>query len=76
VILAGSYTATSARGPTFPGQDPDEMNNLAVDRNANGHLLLATNEKLTQLISDKVGADDGDFLPENKAGWAVTHFDT
>ena len=52
------------------------MNNLAVDRNANGDLLLATNEKLTQRISDRVGADDGDFLPENKAGWAVTHFDT
>ena len=23
----------------------------------------------------EVGDDNGDFLPENKAGWAVTHFD-
>ncbi len=23
----------------------------------------------------EVGSDEGDFLPENRAGWAVTHFD-
>jgi arylsulfatase len=55
--------------------DPDEMQNLAADRQTNGDLLLAMNQKLTDAINTEVGADDGDFLPKNKAGWAVTHFD-
>ena len=55
--------------------DPDEMRNLAVDRKTNGELLLAMNQKLTNVIADEVGSDEGEFLPENKAGWAVTHFD-
>lgn len=55
--------------------DPNEMRNLAVDRRANGELLLAMNQKLNDVIAAEVGSDDGDFLPENKAGWAVTHFD-
>ena len=55
--------------------DPDEMHNLAVDRKANGEVLLAMNQKLTNIIEDEVGNDDGDFLPKNKAGWAITHFD-
>jgi arylsulfatase len=55
--------------------DPDEMRNLAVDRKANGELLLAMNEKLTSIIADEVGSDKGEFLPENKAGWAITNID-
>ncbi len=55
--------------------DPDEMRNLAVDRRANGELLLAMNQKLTDAIDAEVSSDDGEFLPENKAGWAVTRFD-
>jgi arylsulfatase len=55
--------------------DPDEMKNLSVDRRKNGELLLAMNRKLTDIIDAEVGSDEGDFLPENRAGWAVTHFD-
>ena len=55
--------------------DPDEMNNLAVDPKANGELLLAMNQKLTDIIAAEVGSDEGEFLPKNKDGWAVTRFD-
>ncbi len=55
--------------------DPHEMHNLAVDRRANGELLLAMNQKLNDVIGAEVGDDNGDFLPENKVGWAVTRFD-
>jgi arylsulfatase len=55
--------------------DPDEVKNLSVDRRKNGELLLAMNRKLTDIIDAEVGSDEGDFLPENKAGWAITHFD-
>lgn len=49
--------------------------NLAANRNANGELLLAMNQKLNDIISAEVGNDNGEFLPENREGWAVTHFD-
>ena len=55
--------------------DPNEMRNLAVDRRTNGELLLAMNQRLNDVIEAEVGVDNGEFLPENKAGWAVTHFD-
>ena len=55
--------------------DPDEVQNLATDRRANGDLLLAMNQKLTDMIDGEVGSDEGEFLPENKAGWVVTRFD-
>ena len=55
--------------------DPNEMKNLAIDRKANGALLLAMNQKLTGIIEAEVGSDEGEFLPENKAGWQVKHFD-
>ena len=54
--------------------DPGEMRSLATDRKANSELLLAMNQKLTNIVANEVGSDDGEFLPENKAGWAVTHF--
>jgi len=56
-------------------EDPNEMQNLAIDLKANGDLLLAMNQKLTDVIDAEVGDDDGSFLPENKAGWAITRFD-
>jgi arylsulfatase A-like enzyme len=56
-------------------EDPNEMKNMAVDVKANGDLLVAMNQKLTDLIDEEVGDDDGSFLPENKAGWAITKFD-
>jgi arylsulfatase len=55
--------------------DPDEVQNLAVDLKANGDLLLAMNQKLTDVIDTEVGDDDGSFLPKNKDGWAITRFD-
>ena len=55
--------------------DPYEMRNLAVDKRANGDLLVAMNKKLNDIIATEVGSDNGEFLPENKAGWALTHFD-
>ena len=53
--------------------DPDEMNNLAVDRKANGDLLLAMNAKLTELIGAEIGEDIGQMFP-NTRDWAVTKF--
>ena len=55
--------------------DPNEMNNLAIDQRRNGELLLAMNQKLSDTIGAEVGIDNGEFLPENKRGWALTHFD-
>ena len=55
--------------------DPNETQNLAVDQGRNGELLLAMNQKLNDIIGTEVGSDDGEFLPENKRGWALTHFD-
>lgn len=55
--------------------DPQEMNNLAVDRKANGELLLALNAKLTRVIDEEVGEDTGEMLPDNDKGWVVTVID-
>ena len=55
--------------------DPNEMQNLATNRRANQELLLAMNQKLSDVIADEVGDDDGAFLPANKAGWAITRLD-
>ena len=56
-------------------EDPHETKNLATDPKAHGELILAMNAKLTKLIEDEVGKDEGQFLPENKAGWNVTAID-
>ena len=55
--------------------DPDEMHNLALEPGANADLLLAMNQKLTDIIAREVGSDEGEFLPENEAGWTITHID-
>ena len=49
------------------------MSNLAVDRKANGDLLLAMNAKLTELIGAEIGEDIGQMFP-NTRDWAVTKF--
>lgn len=43
--------------------DPDEMINLAVDRDANKELILRMNGLLNELIAAEVGKNDGQFLP-------------
>lgn len=55
--------------------DPEEMRNLAVEPRRYGDLLLAMNDKMTQLIGTEVGVDDGSFLPGENANWAATTFD-
>ena len=52
--------------------DPHEMQNLALDRQANGELLLAMNEKLNALIEAEVGDDIGQMLPGGAdANWTL-----
>jgi arylsulfatase len=56
--------------------DPNEMNNLALDKKKNQDLLLAMNDKLNRLTDSEVGKDDGSHLP-NIAGvnWTFKRFD-
>ncbi len=52
--------------------DPHEMNNLAMNRRANGDLLIAMNEKLNALIEFEVGEDIGQMLPGGAdANWTL-----
>lgn len=52
--------------------DPNEMNNLAMNRRANGDLLIAMNNKLNSLIESEVGVDDGQMMPDGKdANWKL-----
>jgi arylsulfatase len=44
--------------------DPDEMHNLALDREKNGETILRMNTFLNDLMAKQVGANDGKFLPE------------
>ncbi len=44
--------------------DPNETNNLAVDRVANKDLILKMNALLNDLIAKEVGENNGSFLPE------------
>ena len=56
--------------------DPEEMRNLAVERNKHGDLLLAMNDKMNTLINTEIDVpDDGHFLPGKDADWAATKFD-
>jgi arylsulfatase len=40
-------------------KDPQELNNLAADREANGELILELNNQLNALITKEIGVDDG-----------------
>ena len=54
-------------------KDPLELNNLAMDRTANGELLMHMNKKLNTLIDNEVGEDKGQMLPGGMdAGWAIS----
>ena len=54
-------------------QDPNELDNLALDRRENADLIIKMNAKLNELISAEVGEDIGQMLPGGvDAGWAVT----
>lgn len=53
--------------------DPNEMNNLALDKK-NRDVLLVMNEKLNRLIVKEVGKDDGSHLPDiTGVDWSVDH---
>lgn len=53
--------------------DPLEMDNLAMDRERHGELIIAMNDKLNGLIDTEVGEDRGQMLPGGvEAGWEVT----
>ena len=52
--------------------DPNELNNLALDSQKNGDLLIALNEKLNALIESEVGEDIGQMLPGGAdANWKL-----
>lgn len=55
--------------------DPEKMKTLAVDREANGELLLTMNTKLTRLVEYEVCEDTGQGLPAKESGWTVTVID-
>jgi arylsulfatase len=53
--------------------DPNELDNLAMDRQKNAELLLMMNAKLNRLIEDEVGEDVGQMLPGGvDGGWVAT----
>jgi hypothetical protein len=43
--------------------DPQEVTNLAADKNANQDLIMAMNGKLETVIKAEIGLDDGRELP-------------
>lgn len=49
--------------------DPQETENLALDRETHGELVLAMNAKLNERIDEEVGLDDGSFLPIRNGKW-------
>lgn len=50
-------------------EDPNEVVNLAADRNKNRDLILTMNAKLNQIIDQQVGIDDGSYLPGDNKFW-------
>lgn len=44
--------------------DPQEVNNLAVNRDKHSDLIMTMNDKLNKLIADEVGEDLGQMLPK------------
>jgi len=49
--------------------DPEEMNNLAMDPKKNGPLIMAMNQVMNERIAQEVGVDDGSFLPIRNGRW-------
>lgn len=57
-------------------RDPQEMDNLALDRAANAQSILAMNGKLEAAIKAEIGKDDGRELPEIAGiDWGVDRID-
>ena len=55
--------------------DPSEMNNLAMDPQKNGGLIMAMNKVMNERIAQEVGIDDGSFLPIRNGRWHVAKQD-
>ena len=54
-------------------KDPNELDNLALDRRGNGPLLEEMNAKLNRLIDAEVGEDVGQMMPARvDGGWVAT----
>ena len=54
-------------------RDPQERNNLALDRDKHREILEAMNAKLNALVDREVGEDVGQMLPASAdGGWVVT----
>ncbi|MBU3628552.1 hypothetical protein [Polynucleobacter sp. AP-Reno-20A-A9] len=49
--------------------DPEEMNNLAMDPKKNAQLIMAMNQVMNERIAQEVGVDDGSFLPIRNGRW-------
>jgi arylsulfatase A-like enzyme len=49
--------------------DPEEINNLALDVKKNGELILALNQMTNERIAQEVGIDNGDFMPIRNGKW-------
>jgi arylsulfatase len=56
--------------------DPDEMNNLAVDKTTNGELIATMSEKLERMIKTEIGVDDGREMPNIPLiNWTIDRVD-
>ena len=49
--------------------DPEELDNLALDPTRNGALIAALNQETNRRIAEEVGVDDGRFLPIRDGKW-------
>lgn len=49
--------------------DPEEVNNLALDPKRNGDLILALSQETNRRIAEEVGEDNGHFLPIRDGKW-------
>jgi len=49
--------------------DPEEINNLALDTKKNGELILALNQMTNERIAQEVGVDNGEFMPIRNGKW-------
>lgn len=50
--------------------DPEEINNLALNMKKNSDLIFALNQVTNQRIAEEVGVDDGAFMPIRNGKWS------
>lgn len=56
--------------------DPNEINNLAIDRSANGDLVLQMNNQLEAAIKTQIGVDNGREMPQiDGIRWNINEID-